>query len=81
MPDPSADPRIIIEMLRKEIAFLKSDLAGAQNQLTIALQRLVKARGLLKLWVTSTENSSGKIREMDLGTREFLATRHFTEEQ
>ena len=81
MPEFTQDPRIIIDMLRKERDFLKSDLEASQQQFTQAISRLVKARGLLRRWVTNFENSSGGIRDMELGTWDFLEHPFFTEEQ
>ena len=81
MPDISDDPRIQVDLLRKERDYLKSDLKASQEQRDTAIQRLVKARTLLKRWIENFENQSGGIRDMDLGTREFLNTRFFSEEQ
>lgn len=81
MPDSALDPRIQIDLLRRERDYLKSDLKTATDQLNTAIARLVKARRLLKRWVTDWNNNSGGVREADLGTREFLASIVFNEEQ
>jgi hypothetical protein len=78
MPAPTL---IDLELLRKERDMLRVDLKTSQDQLDIAVTRLVKARRLLKRWVGDWANASGGVGAMDQETRKFLATVVFNEEQ